>query len=591
MKKIFVMIMALTVLVSGCSVVSPVEDATVGGGDATVPTVALEMSDADMFTQRDSDPSYDESESVVVLLQGDRASCDAASVIVDGTTVTITGEGCYILRGTLEDGQVVVTAGQEDKLQLVLDGASITSKASAALYISQADKVFVTSAPGSENALLNGGSFQGGDGIDGALFSRDDLTLNGSGTLRITSPGGHGIVCKDDLVITGGSYDIVCASHGLDANDSIRIKGATLTVDAGKDGIHADDSGDAALGSVYLSGGSCRIEAEGDGISASSYLQMVGGSVEILAGGGSENGEDHSSEGWGQHGGGMPPGGMRPGGRSVSVAAEEDSTSMKGLKAQTVLQIQGGSLTIDSADDGLHSDGSVSILGGDMKIASGDDGIHAETTLSVWDGTIHITESYEGLEALDIWIGGGEISLIADDDGLNAAGGTDASGTGGRDQMGGRPQGGMGGGSNGSIVIDGGELYVQASGDGMDANGSLQIDGGYTVVCGPNSGDTATLDYDTTGTITGGTFIGTGAMGMAQTFSTGGQGVLSVSVGQGQPARTQISVSDGEGKVLIDHTPELPFSVIIISTPDMVSGETYHVKVGQLEGEIQADMS
>ena len=175
--------------------------------------------------------------------------------------------------------------------------------------------------------------------------------------------------------------------------------------------------------------------------------------------------------------------------------------------------------------------------------------------------------------------------------GLNAAGGTDSSGTtGGRDGMFGGGPGGSGGmspSSNGSITISGGTLHINASGDGIDANGSLTISGGYTVVVGPTQGDTATLDYDTTAMITGGTFIGTGASGMAQTFSDSEQGVVAVSVGN-QSAGTTVTLTDQNGKTLLSVTPELSFAVVILSSPDIVSGETYTITVGSVSGEFEA---
>ena len=204
---------------------------------------------------------------------------------------------------------------------------------------------------------------------------------------------------------------------------------------------------------------------------------------------------------------------------------------------------------------------------------------------------IRVTESYEGLEAKDIRILGGDISVVASDDGFNAAGGTDDSGNGGRDQMFGGGfggHGGFGGASDGSIVVDDGTIHIQASGDGMDANGYLEINGGYTVVCGPDSGDTATLDYDTTGTINGGTFLGSGASGMAQTFSDSTQGVLAVSVGRGSEAGTEVLVTDREGRELVKFQPELPFSVVIVSTPELVKGQTYHIRAGTAEGDLEA---
>lgn len=569
-------------------------DGTAGNGSGSAAEAAevdFSQTDADMFTNRDYNADYDESSSVSIQLNGDSAQASSNSVQISGSTITITEEATYVISGTLSDGMIIVNATDTAKLQLVLDGVSINSATSAPLYILEADKVVVTLADGTENTLSNGGTFTAIDenNIDAVIFSKQDLTLNGSGSLTVTSPAGHGIVCKDDLVITGGVYAITSASHGLDANDSVRITGETsLTVDAGKDGIHAENNDDASLGFVYISAGTLKMEAEGDGISAGSYMQITDGAFDILAGGGSENGTKEASDSWGGFRGGKGPGQSF----SSSETATSDSTSMKGLKAAGSILVSGGTITIDSADDAVHSDVSVTINGGSFELSSGDDAVHAEETLIITAGKINITKSYEGLEALDIDVRGGDITLIASDDGLNAAGGTDSSGTtGGRDGMFGGP-GGMGGGmssaSNGSIKISGGTLHINASGDGIDANGSLTVSGGYTVVTGPTQGDTATLDYDTSAVITGGTFIGTGGAGMAQTFSDSEQGVLSVSVGN-QAAGTKITLTDSDGNELITCTPEMSFGVVILSSPDIVSGETYTITIGSVSGSFEAD--
>ena len=262
-----------------------------------------------------------------------------------------------------------------------------------------------------------------------------------------------------------------------------------------------------------------------------------------------------------------------------------EGTSMKGIKATTNLTIQGGIFTINSADDAFHSNSSVTIQGGTFEIATGDDAFHADETLTITDGAINITESYEGLEGLHVEISGGDISLVTKDDGLNAAGGKDASGVGGRDGM--FHFGMSSASSDGSIKISGGTVKITASGDGLDSNGSLDISGGYIEVCGPNQGDTATLDYDTSGTISGGTFIGTGASSMAQSFSDSEQGVIALRVSN-QTAGTVIEVTDGGGNVLITHTPELAYSVIIYSSPELVKGETYTISVGSSSEEYTA---
>ena len=618
---------------------------------------AEEQTDEDMFTDRDYEEDYQEEDCVSVTLSGTTPSSGSDSVEISEGTITITEEGTYLISGTLSDGMIIVNAPDTAKVRLIFEGVEINSETSASLYILEADKVFLTLAEGSENTLSNSGTYTAIDdsNIDSVIYSKQDLTLNGTGTLTISSPGGHGIVSNDDLAITDGTYNITAASHGLKANDSIRITGGSqLTVTAGKDGIHAENDEDPSLGFVYISDGTIAVEAEGDGISAGSYMQIAAGTFHIQAGGGSENGTKESSDSWGEFRGGGGPGGGSPagkgqggegqapgrtGGRSESGEAgsseiaspakpsvsvenlsaeslstessttesstaensdpaedssadgsksteEESSTSMKGVKAAGNLLISGGSFTIDSADDSIHSNSSITIKDGVFEIASGDDAVHADENLTVAAGTMNISESYEGLEALHLEIQGGDITLTASDDGLNAAGGADSSGTqGGRDGMFGGGPGSSS--SDGTILISGGTLNITASGDGIDANGSLEITGGYTVVAGPTQGDTSTLDYDTTARITGGTFIGTGASGMAQTFSDAQQGVISVSVGE-QSAGTEVTLTDSSGNVILDVTPDLSFAVVILSSPDLVSGESYTLTVGTASEEVEA---
>lgn len=618
---------------------------------------AEEQTDEDMFTDRDYEEDYQEEDCVSVTLSGTTPSSGSDSVEISEDTITITEEGTYLISGTLSDGMIIVNAPDTAKVRLIFEGVEINSETSAPLYILEADKVFLTLAEGSENTLSNSGTYTAIDdsNIDSVIYSKQDLTLNGTGTLTISSPGGHGIVSNDDLAITDGTYNITAASHGLKANDSIRITGGSqLTVTAGKDGIHAENDEDPSLGFVYISDGTIAVEAEGDGISAGSYMQIAAGTFQIQAGGGSENGTKESSDSWGEFRGGGGPGGGSPagkgqggegqapgrtGGRSESGEAgsseiaspakpsvsvenlsaeslstessttesstaensdpaedssadgsksteEESSTSMKGVKAAGNLLISGGSFTIDSADDSIHSNSSITIKDGVFEIASGDDAVHADENLTVAAGTMNISESYEGLEALHLEIQGGDITLTASDDGLNAVGGADSSGTqGGRDGMFGGGPGSSS--SDGTILITGGTLNITASGDGIDANGSLEITGGYTVVAGPTQGDTSSLDYDTTARITGGTFIGTGASGMAQTFSDAQQGVISVSVGE-QSAGTEVTLTDSSGNVILDVTPDLSFAVVILSSPDLVSGESYTLTVGTASEEVEA---
>lgn len=592
----------------GADAYGGVTDSLPGAEDAETLAAA---DPGDIFTERDFETEYDENAAAVIELLGDSAACTSDAVKISGSSITISDEGTYVLRGCLQ-GTIIVNADKTDKTQLVLDGVSIESADSAAIYALQADKVFVTTAEGTENSLANGGSFVNAEenNVDAVIFSKTDLTLNGSGTLTVTSPAGHGVVSKDSLKLTGGVYNISCAAHALDGKDEVSISDGSFLLSSGKDGIHAENDEDTGLGSVYIGGGSFDITAEGDGISAAGSLRIDGGVFGIVAGGGSENGEKVSSDSWGSFMGGghgnMPgaapggmPGGMSPpsGGLSVpgetppaagfEADAEDESTSMKGVKADGSIVITSGEFVINSADDAVHSNVSVSISGGSFELATGDDGVHAEQTLTVTDGLINITESYEGLEALDVLITGGDICITASDDGINAAGGTDASGAGGRDGMFVGPMGGSSSSSDGSIVITGGTINVTATGDGLDANGCIEMSGGYVTVCGPTQGDTATLDYDSTALITGGTFIGTGASGMAQSFSDAAQGLIAVSVGN-QAAGALIEVHDSAGELLLSYEPPLPYAVFIYSCPELVSGREYTLNVGSSSGSVTA---
>lgn len=612
-------LLTLTLITAGCS--SQEKDNT-GNDSGSVEEKSSPASSvldtSEIFSDRDFEIGYDEDESIAIHLNSDSADCSSDAVQISDSTVTITKEGTYLLSGTLNDGMIIVNTDKSEKVQLVLDSVTIHSETSAAIYVLQSDKVFLTQTAGSTNTLSNGGTFTAIDenNIDAVIFSKDDLTLNGSGTMIITSPAGHGVVSKDSLKFTSGSYDINCASHAISGNDEVSVANADFTIVSGKDGIHAENKEDSSLGFSYIQSGTFQISAEGDGISASSCIQIDDGSFDITSGGGSVNAASHSSDAWGDFkGGGRHEGGPgrntegTPGGDSGTDTpnmgmpdngtpdegiedSSEDSSSMKGIKAGAELSIYGGTFTIDSADDSFHSNGSMAIEGGTYTVTSGDDAFHADGTLEVTDGNMNITECYEGLEGLEgleVNVSGGDITLTASDDGFNAAGGTDSSGsTGGRDGQF-TQQGAPGSASsNGSIAISGGTIHITASGDGIDSNGSLNITGGNVTVCGPTQGDTSTLDYDSNGTISGGTFIGTGASGMAQTFSSSSQGVITVNVGN-QSAGTEIQLSDNSGNVIISYTPELDFAVVILSSPEISSGEDFTITVGSASDTITAE--
>jgi len=264
--------------------------------------------------------------------------------------------------------------------------------------------------------------------------------------------------------------------------------------------------------------------------------------------------------------------------RTDSKAEQQsgDGSSMKAFKAKGELTVNAGSFTVDSADDAFHSDCNLIINAGNFDIAAGDDAFHAEEQLTVNGGRINVSGSYEGMEALHVSILGGNIVLTATDDGLNAAGGVDASGFGGRDAMFG---GAMNQSAGGSISISGGNISIMANGDGLDANGSIEISGGSTTVCGPTFGDTAILDYYSTATISGGSFIGSGSAKMTQKFSQASQGVVSADFDKSFAAGTEVELTDSKGNRVLNFAPALDFEMLIVSAPALSQNETYSLSV------------
>ena len=236
----------------------------------------------DMFTKRDLAGTYEESAAVKITLSGKTATCDSSNVQIEDGVVTIKAAGVYVLSGTLTDGTIVVDAGDDDKVQLVLDGVSITTADYAAIYAKNADKVFVTLAEETENSLTVSGDYVQTDdnNVDAVIFAKCDLTLGGSGSLTVKDTVGHGIVSKDDLVVTGGTYVIESQDHCLNGKDSVRIADGTFTLTCDEDGIHAGND-DQQDGYIYIEGGDIDISVGDDAMHAEGLLIITGGDIDI----------------------------------------------------------------------------------------------------------------------------------------------------------------------------------------------------------------------------------------------------------------------------------------------------------------------
>ena len=499
---------------------------------------------------------------------GSSITVNGNGVTVDENIVTITQGGTYSLSGTLDDGQVIVNAGDLDQVELLLNGVHLTSSTSAPIYIMNADKTTLTLVEGTESVITDAESYVYEDATvdepNAAIFSKDDLKINGTGSLIVNANYNNGIASKDDLDIKNGDITINAVNNGLKGKDSIEIDNGTFLINSGGDAIKSDNTTDTTKGWITINNGTFNLTATGDGIQAETDLLINGGTFTIKTGGGSENSSSKSSS-WGVW--------AIPGHTQTSSSSSEETTSAKALKAGVNLTIEDGNFNIDSSDDSIHTNDSIVINGGTFAIASGDDGIHADTTLDINGGTIDITKSYEGLESTTITINDGTIHLIASDDGINAAGGNDGS------AMNGRPGQNNFSSTSCMIYFNGGYIYVNASGDGIDANGSIEMSGGTVIVDGPTDGGNGALDYDATFNISGGLLIASGSNAMLQApSSSSSQNTIVVS--SNTSSHTLVNVQDSTGTDLITYAPSKSSQAIIISSPEFKTGETYTISTG-----------
>lgn len=557
--------------------------------------------------------------SASILLSGSSASVSGTGAEAENGIVTITEGGTYEISGTLEDGQICVKTPDED-VTLILKNVSVTSSSGSPFVILKANSVTLSLPDGTESTLTDSETYDSDE--DACLYSKADLTIEGTGTLTVNANYKNGITGKDTLTIRDSTLSVTAANHGITGKDSLTAENASLTVQSGGDAIRSTNNEDGALGFILLTDCTLDLTAAEDGVQAETVLTIDGGSYAIITAGGSDG------------------------------TIDED-TSAKGLKAGTQVTISGGTFDLDCCDDAIHSNGNVDISGGSFTLSTGGDGIHADDTVTVTNGAIDILKSYEGMEGVTVNIEGGDINIVSSDDGINAADGTssgfkgsfpdgqnhsdgtpppsDQDGTNGgtpptpptgqnvsdssrptppsgqdraadtntppappTDASGeapsdlpsmpkggfdGQQPGNAAGSSSCSVNISGGTIRIDASGDGIDSNGDLNVSGGTIYVSGPtNDGDSA-LDYDGAAAITGGTIVAAGYSGMAQNFgssSTQGCILLTASSVTGGI----ITLTNADGNVLVEYTPEKNYNCVVVSCPELTEGGAYTLSLG-----------
>ena len=500
------------------------------------------------------DYEWNDSDVVNITLNGGSIAIDGTGAAANGSKATITAEGTYNISGSLTNGQIVVDSSDDGTVRLILDGATIRSSTNAAIYVAGADKVVIVLADGTQNYVSDGSSRPASSSTEdeptAAIFSMSDLTIFGDGALTVHGNYEDGITSKDGLIIASGTLTVEAYDDGIRGKDYLIVENGQIEISAEGDGMKSDNEDDATRGYVTIEDGEFEIVAGGDAIAAATDASILGGNFKLIAGGGSN-------------------------------AYVSSSESAKGVKAGVDLTIEGGTFAINSADDAIHSNGTLLITGGTFDIATGDDGIHAEEDLDIDGGDIDITECYEGVESSTVLtINGGRIRITADDDGLNVAGGVDGSGWPGGPGQGGPGQGGAANSGNCYLYINGGYIAVDALGDGIDVNGSAVMTGGTVLVHGPTANDNGALDHASF-KITGGTLIAAGSAGMAQAPGTSSsQRSVMVNYRSTQQAGTLVHVQTSSGVKLFTFAPSKRYQNIVFSSPALAQGTTYEVYSG-----------
>lgn len=508
----------------------------------TATTLAEALADNQNDHEDYQDYTWDSSNVVNVTLNEDSISVDGTGTEITGTTLTIKSAGTYSISGTLNDGQIIVDTNNEF-VRLILNGVNIASATKPPLHVVSADKTVIVLADNTENYLTDNVN----NVENGALFSRDDLTIYGSGTLTVNGNHNDAIHCNDGLIIRSGTIKLTSVDDAICGKDYIVIKGGNITANSVGDSLISDNTEEEDRGYVYIEDGTVTVTSSmGDAITAQTDLLISGGTFTLTSGGG-------------------------------GFVAPDDNVSTKGLKAGMSIFVDNGVFTISSSDDAVHSNYVMIINGGTFDIATGDDGFHSEKLLEINDGTFNISRSFEGLESEVITINNGHFEIYSSDDAINVV-----------EAYTNPPPGGFGMGDdavseNCFLYINGGFLVVDSGADGIDSNGYVEMNDGVLIINGPFGGPRpeAAIDYGQGSfKITGGTLVAVGSKVMLQgpgSLST--QNSVIVAFNSSYSPGTLVNFQTTSGQEVLTFSPAKRYESIVFSSPELANG-SYDIFLG-----------
>lgn len=472
-----------------------------------------------------------ESGDTVITLSGSSVgvSGDDSGITLEDKDIIITREGTYEFTGTLDDGRIVVNAVNQNVV-LILNGANITCSDGSAIYVYQVGTCTILLNGDAENTISDGSSYdftlsfcdEASGEPNAAIFAKDDLIIRGTGTLIVNGNYAAGIIGKDTLKIINTNVIVSSVGNGINGKDSLTIQNSTVSVTAGKDALRSTNDTDATLGYATFTDSNITLVAGNDGVQAETGISVSNCSISIVTAGG---------------------------------AYETTQDSAKGLKCvQGSVRIDSGNIVIDSADDSIHAAGEITISDGVLNLSSGDDAVHSDGSVTVLGGTTVISTSSEGLEGEKVLVGGGTVYINAKSNAINASNED---------------------GTDGTINITGGYIYISSNDDTIDSKGDISISGGTVIINGNSDGG---IKYENNFGIDGGTVLVMGYASTANNPDSASQNTVSVSFASAVSTGSYIRISCGSEEYVFK--TEKPVENVLFSSSMLVTGETVTISYG-----------